>query len=524
LGTIPASSAIRKGSIVRSAGAGTESYRLSGWKSSIEVVPGQVLVKYRSGAAFTGALGAAVIGGVPARGVQLLKLPAGMPVSAAVAQLSRDPNVEYAEPNRVYRPQRVPSDPLYPMQYGLSIISAAAAWEFDTGATNTVTIAVIDTGIDTAQPDLAFGPKVWSTMNAGFDPISGSGSSENPPAYQNDPDCDHGTEVSGVASATGDNGVEMTGVSWGAKLLSLRVFASTTGISLYDHCANTNDAAIQNAIAYAQSLYASSSSVVGRMVINMSLGEPQLPGGGCGPGLTSAVTAAIAAGIPVVAAAGNDPASGVMCPGAIPGVIAAEATDKNDNSAYFSSAGPEAWVAAPGVDVLTLEGSASGGRTASVSGTSFSSPHVAGLIALMLSAQPSLTPAQVANDLKLAADDLGPPGFDNLYGWGRINAFKTMRLIERGTLSDFAGEQKVIAFPNPAHFSSGSVTFALPPGLQGSNLSIKLYTMSGELVKTLNGNTWDGRNDAGLMVATGTYIFLVKTDNGQARGRVAVVH
>jgi subtilisin family serine protease len=225
-----------------------------------------------------------------------------------------------------------------------------------------------------------------------------------------------------------------------------------------------------------------------------------------------------------VAAAGNDPASGVMCPGKIPGVISAEATDKNDNIANFSSSGPEAWVAAPGVDVLVTEGVVNGGGTGVASGTSFSSPHVAGLVALMLAADPTLTPTQVRTDLKMASDDLGPPGFDNFYGWGRINAFKTLRLIKRGTLADFQGEYKVIAFPNPAHFSNGSVTFALPPSLQGSNLSIKMYTMSGELVRTLNGNTWDGKNDAGLMVATGTYIFLVKTDSGQARGRVAVVH
>jgi subtilisin family serine protease len=196
-----------------------------------------------------------------------------------------------------------------------------------------------------------------------------------------------------------------------------------------------------------------------------------------------------------------------LCPANENNVIAVSATDSKDNLASFSSTGQQIWVAAPGVSVL-----------------SFSSPHVAGLVALLLSANPLLMPPQIRTNLQESSDHLGTPGFNNDFGYGRINAYKALHLAERGTLSDFEGQAKVVAFPNPAKFSSGSVTFVLPPSLQGSNLTIKLYTIAGELVRQLTGLTWDGRNDAGAEVATGTYIFLVKTDAGSARGRVAVIH
>ena len=121
-------------------------------------------------------------------------------------------------------------------------------------------------------------------------------------------------------------------------------------------------------------------------------------------------------------------------------------------------------------------------------------------------------------------DDLGLSGRDDDYGAGRINVFKAMRFLKRGTLADFKGEAEVIAFPNPFRFSSQRVvSFSIPAGLQGSDLEIRIYTMGGELVRTVRGLTWDATNDAGNRVASGVYLFQARTQRGHSQGRVAVI-
>ena len=126
------------------------------------------------------------------------------------------------------------------------------------------------------------------------------------------------------------------------------------------------------------------------------------------------------------------------------------------------------------------------------------------------------------NVIRGGADQIGVSG--TLQGAGRIDAFRSIRLAVKGTLADFTGDQKPIAFPNPFRVSQDpQVSFSIPTGLQGANAAIKIYTIAGEYVQTVAGLTWDGRNAAGNPVATGTYIFVVSTDNGSARGRVAVI-
>jgi flagellar hook assembly protein FlgD len=98
---------------------------------------------------------------------------------------------------------------------------------------------------------------------------------------------------------------------------------------------------------------------------------------------------------------------------------------------------------------------------------------------------------------------------------------RALRYTVRGTLAGFDGEAKPTAFPNPSR--GGSVTFAIPPGLQGASPSIKIYTVDGALVRTLTGLTWNGKNTEGSPVASGTYFFVVTTSAGTGRGRVSVL-
>jgi len=177
-------------------------------------------------------------------------------------------------------------------------------------------------------------------------------------------------------------------------------------------------------------------------------------------------------------------------------------------------------LSAPGVGVLTTD---LNGGYASASGTSFASPMAAGLAALVWSAKPSYTPAQVFDVMKNSADDLGPAGPDRDYGWGRINALKALRLASTGS-KDSAVSRKASAYPNPFRPKTQAlVTFTVPDSDLAGGAEVKVYTSEGELVKKLDSMAWDGRNSAGEPAASGVYIFRVKTDKDSRTGTFALI-
>jgi hypothetical protein len=322
--------------------------------------------------------------------------------------------------------------------------------------------------------------------------------------------------VAGVAAATTDNATQIAGMSWGAQLVSYKVFkdADCTATDCSDTSCATNDPGIIAALAQAQA--DENTSAYGKIVVNLSLGGT----GSCSASLQTAVDNATAAGIPVIAAAGND-GGAVNNPGNCSGVIPMGATDSSNKIASFSSRGAELaanGLVAPGVAVLTTD---LGGGTASASGTSFSSPMGAGLAALMLSYKPSLSVNQVRTYMRGGADDIG---YDStVQGAGRMNAFRTMRLVS-GASGTFDGDAKPIAFPNPFRLSqTGFVTISYPQSLQGSNTEIKIYTVDGQFVRTVTTALWDGKNENGAKVASGAYIFVVSTSKGSGTGRLTVI-
>ena len=128
----------------------------------------------------------------------------------------------------------------------------------------------------------------------------------------------------------------------------------------------------------------------------------------------------------MVAAMGNSGNNSVSYPAGYVGVIAVGATDQNDQRPYFSQYGPHISVSAPGVQIYSTW---PGNSYREESGTSMSCPTVAGLAALVLAYRPNLTPAQVKTKIEQNADDLGTPGFDNYYGYGRINVLRTINAI-----------------------------------------------------------------------------------------------
>ncbi|HAT71752.1 MAG TPA: hypothetical protein DCS63_02930 [Elusimicrobia bacterium] len=491
----------------------------SGKTSSLEVAAGSALVRFKAGVSTSAALGSLGPAGFKVASTMerfnwsVVRFPDGMGVASALSLLSALPSVEWAEPNRVFRAKRAPSDPYIGSQYALSLVQAFGAWEYETGVSSRVTVALIDTGIDGTHPEIS--SKTVGTSRY-FNPNSGLISDNQPPTAA----CNHATRVAGVAAAASDNGVGVAGMSWGAKLLSLKVFSDSDCL---DDCSNegsvcgTLESTITDAVDDVINKH--NTAAYGKIIINMSIGDTA----SCSPGLQASVTAATAAGILMFAAAGNEGLGYMDSPANCAGVYAVGATDARDALASFSNSDPDMAVkglTAPGVGLYTTD---IGSSYASATGTSFSSPLTAGLAALIWSAKPDYTRTDVFNRIKDSADDLGAPGPDGDFGWGRINAMKALRLAMTGT-TQFAGTKKAVAYPNPFRPKTQRlVTFTVPEDILAGGVQVKVYTAEGELVKKLDGLAWDGKNEAGAAVASGVYIFRVKTDKDAAVGKFALI-
>src|ERR1019366_3675426 len=152
----------------------------------------------------------------------------------------------------------------------------------------------------------------------------------------------------------------------------------------------------------------------GLSVVNMSLGSA-----GTSVAYQTAVTNAIAAGVTIVAAAGNSGGGAIAYPAAYTGVIAVGALDAGNTPAGYESVGPQMFVAAPGSGILSTM---PGGGLGVKSGTSMASPHVVGVVALLVQAHPTWSVAQIQAALKSAAIDIYSAGFDNFTGWGLVQA------------------------------------------------------------------------------------------------------
>lgn len=309
-------------------------------------------------------------------GLRVLRLAA-----ETAAQAHAQPGfLQMAQP--VWALDTVPDDPGWGLQYGPAAIQAPLAWDVTTG-TLTVTIAIIDTGIDLTHPELA------GKIISGTTFISGT------TTPQDDHGLGHGTHVAGIAAAAGGNALGIAGINWGARLMPVKVL---------DRFGNGDDLDVAAGIIWAADH--------GADVINLSLGGP------CpSPAMELAVTYAYTMGATVVAAAGNSGQAGVLCPAAAEQALAVAATGPSNDHAMFSTFGPEVDLAAPGVSIYSTK---PGGQYGLLSGTSMAAPHVAGAAAL-LAGQPGFdTPAAIRRALEGSALDLGPVCRDMYYGAGLI--------------------------------------------------------------------------------------------------------
>ena len=344
----------------------------------------------------------------------VIELPPGADELKAMQALKKDKRLKYVELDMALAHDAIVTDPNYIKSWAPPKIQAPIAWDAANGSG--VTIAILDSGIDGNHPDMA------ANLVPGWNFFDNNSNTAD--VYG------HGTKVAGAAGAVANNGTGSAGVAWGARIMPVRI-AGTDGLAYFS--------------TIAQGLYWAADN--GAKVANVSFS-----------GVSGSATVQAAAeylrgkGGVVVASAGNT--GGLQAYSANDSILVAAATDGNDKRATWSSYGDYVDLAAPGVSIYTT---IKGGGYANVSGTSLSSPITAATVALMLSANSKLAPADVEKILKSTAIDLGTTGADPYYGAGRIDSAKAVALARNHVATDTQPPTISIASP-----TGGKVSGVVP--------------------------------------------------------------
>jgi uncharacterized protein YkwD len=302
---------------------------------------------------------------------------------AALRELDASPLVAGAEREIVIgAAARTPNDDGWPAQAGLRVVGLPQAWDLSRSARDVV-VAVVDTGVNPAHPDLV------GAVEPGWDFVNGDSDAAD--------DHGHGTAAAGVVAALADNREGVAGVCWRCRVVPVKVLAAN---------GSGTSTAVAEGIVWAANRDAD--------VINLSLGAPDLAGA-----LDDAVGYAISKGSLVIAAAGNNGDATPFFPAAVSGVVGVAATDETDRFYTWSNRGSWVAVAAPGCNAAPfLQG------YGEFCGTSSAAPVVAGIAALAVARRPSLTPAEFADAIARSATPLG-----GAVRSGRVNAAAALALI-----------------------------------------------------------------------------------------------
>ncbi len=401
----------------------------------LEAVPGEFLVKVKDSTkaldikAFEKSLHGKILRNHPRSKILVLKRPIVEIPSVALENLKQNPNVEIAEPNYIYRAEKLPNDVDFGKLWGLKNtgqndakttgepgmdIDVEKAWDITTGSENMV-VAVIDTGVDYTHPELKDNmwvneaekngqPGVDDDGNGFVDDVYGYNFSD-PEAPSADPmdDNGHGSHCAGTIGARGDNGIGIVGVNWKVKIMPVKFLGTGGG--------GTLEGAIL-AIDYATQTKAK--------ILSNSWG-----GGGESELLKEAIQRSADAGALFVAAAGNDGWSTDDNPHypsnyPVDNIISVAAIDNHGDLASFSNYGKRSvHIAAPGLNIYS---SFMGGSYQWLSGTSMATPHVSGVAALLWGEEPELTSQEVKDRLLTTARTM-PSLRNKVSSGGLVNAF-----------------------------------------------------------------------------------------------------
>ncbi len=367
---------------------------------------------------------------------------------AATAAAASGSGVAWCEPNGRVHAFAEPNDPRFEEQFHLRYLGFRQAWDRE-GGDASIVVAIVDTGT-WQHPDLT------SNQLPGYDFVNlsgddGDGWDANPTDDAND---FHGLHVAGTVAARSNNKMGVSGAVWFTRFVPVRVLGKDGG-TFFDVAAGLRWAAglpVSGAPANANPA----------RVINMSLGSSY-----DSIQLREAVAAVLGqSNAVIVAAAGNEATSVPSYPAAYPGVISVYALDTNLSWATYSNYGTWISVGAPGGDpfrnqpgiLSTYVDTATGQPSyAELSGTSMASPQVAGAVALVLAAKPSMTAAEVKDLLERTAVDLGPPGFDVDYGWGMVD----VEAAVAEALTVYAPPGVVEVTPSSLVFDSAAVQLSI---------------------------------------------------------------
>jgi flagellar hook assembly protein FlgD len=388
--------------------------------------------------------------------------------------LAKSELIQFVEPNTVVKQTYIPSDKSFKKQWYLNQISAPKAWDTTRGSSS-ITVAVIDGGVQKDHPDLA--GKIVKPYNA----VTGG------TIYKAD---DHGTHVAGIIAAS-VNGKGIAGVAPNVKIMPINAFTSN-GAAAYD---------VVHAIYYAVRN--------GANIINLSLG-----GYNYSYSMDEAIRYAFTQGTVIIAAAGNSDTYYNTYPAAYDGAFGVSATNSNDKITQFSNYGNYIDFAAPGEDIYST---IAGSGYDYMDGTSMASPVVSGVAALILSKNPLLSPNEVKSILANSAIDLGNGGWDYFYGYGRVNAYRALQATPLPMSAITATSKSFTMKGTNRHVFSFKAQ-------GGTNVAVYIKNQGGTIVRRLvnqpwSGGTvtalWDGKMDNGTYAKDGNYKVVATVASGK---------
>jgi subtilisin family serine protease len=349
---------------------------------------------------------------VPQTDEYFVRVPDGQDENGVSATLMATGLYQYAEPNWIVYPvgpvgppapfsgPNCPNDPGLATQWhhDANRMDSCDGWTIAVGDPS-VSVGLCDTGVLTTHEDLQLNrlegynavDQLWESQGGNIGPVA-----------------PHGTMTTGCACGNGNNGLGISGVGWNLSHRMLRVSNVSSGSAALGVLQLAARTAVENGDKVASVSYS---------------------GVDTASNLSTATYIKSIGGL-LVWAAGNDGRNLTMNDRDADDIIVAGGTDRNDALASFSAFGPFVDVVAPAVDVYTCD-TASDTAYLAVSGTSFATPLTAGLCALIWSADPTLTPNEVESILKSGCDDLGSPGVDNTFAYGRINVFKALSALPK---------------------------------------------------------------------------------------------